>query len=189
MRLFFLIPIFYFVPLATKSGENIQQIASISAYIRVFHDYCSLYGEDEIFNWETSNNVCSNVNVDRGDESKDMYVYNSEYIILAVSSLLLYILIAGHFSLSIVQKYSCAIVWTYIVLVAVLGITAFFATGRIYRVSSMRKAMMKNTEKYITAYTNRAQALGWLSKAEVAAAQKELMKPAKKSPMNPTKKE
>ena len=35
----FLIPIFYFVPLAIKSGENLTQMVSLSAYIRVFYDY------------------------------------------------------------------------------------------------------------------------------------------------------
>ena len=37
----FLVPIFYFIPLAAKSGENVTQIVSISAYIRVFYDYLS----------------------------------------------------------------------------------------------------------------------------------------------------
>lgn len=41
----FLIPIFYFIPLAIKSGENLTQIVSISAYIRVFYDYSSIKNE------------------------------------------------------------------------------------------------------------------------------------------------
>ena len=35
----FLIPLFLFLPLSIKSGENLRQIASISVYIRVFYDY------------------------------------------------------------------------------------------------------------------------------------------------------
>lgn len=65
--LIFLIPILYFLPLAVKSGENLIQIASLSAYIRVFYDYIS--DNSKKMNWETSNNILSNANVDRGKRS------------------------------------------------------------------------------------------------------------------------
>lgn len=47
--LIFLVPVYYFIPLAVKSGENIQQIASISAYIRVFFEYNSAKNNGENF--------------------------------------------------------------------------------------------------------------------------------------------
>ena len=39
MSMVFVVPIYFFIPLAVKSGENLVQIASISAYIRVFYEY------------------------------------------------------------------------------------------------------------------------------------------------------
>ncbi len=68
--LIFLIPILYLFPLAVKSGENLIQIASLSAYIRIFYDYISK--PNEKINWETSNNILSNANIDRGKRSLAM---------------------------------------------------------------------------------------------------------------------
>ena len=55
--------IFYFVPLAIKSGENLTQMVSLSAYIRVFYDYP--FQKNLKMNWETSNNLLSVVNTDK----------------------------------------------------------------------------------------------------------------------------
>ncbi len=86
--LIFLIPIVYLLPLAVKSGENLIQIASLSAYIRIFYDYLS---KDKIrMNWETSNNMLSNANVNRGKRSFYMRLYNEEYTVLACVSFILY---------------------------------------------------------------------------------------------------
>ncbi len=99
----FLIPIFYFIPLSIKSGENIAQIASISAYIKVFYEYKSLKSNGVFFNWETTNNAASSVNVDRDKASRPMLLFNEEYTILSLSSLVIYIIVSfslflGHFS-------------------------------------------------------------------------------------------
>ena len=90
----FLIPILYFIPLAIKSGENMVQIASLSMYIRVFYDALSIINGDELYNWETSNNRVSNVNIDRGTKSGVLRWINSEYSILAVSSYMLFIMVS-----------------------------------------------------------------------------------------------
>lgn len=87
--LIFLIPLFLFTPLSAKSGENLSQIASLSAYIKVFFDY-PVVVDKENKNWETSNNLLSNSNVDRGKESNFMKLYNEDYTILSIISFIIY---------------------------------------------------------------------------------------------------
>lgn len=86
----FLIPIAYLVPLSVKSGENLIQIASLSAYIRVFYDMP--LNRNGRMNWETSNNILSSANVDKGKKSENMgmKLYNEEYTVLATVSFLLF---------------------------------------------------------------------------------------------------
>lgn len=77
----FLIPILYFIPLAIKSCENIRQIASLSAYIKVFYEYKSVKNKKYVINWETSNNLMSSVNINGGLKSIPMFLFNEEYTI------------------------------------------------------------------------------------------------------------
>lgn len=156
----FLIPIFYFLPLAIKSGENIQQIASISAYIRVFYEYNSLRCGAELFNWETSNNIYSAVNVNRGKNSLLMKFFNDEYTILSTASLLIYILLSvytlnGIFSMVNLKKYL-----TYLIATAVLGSVSIGVVWIIHQASCMKNSMMKNTIFYVNAYIDRAIEIG-----------------------------
>ena len=99
--LIFIIPILYLFPLAVKSGEILIQIASLSAYIRVFYDYIS--NDNNKMNWETSNNILSNANIDRGKRSFYMKFYNEEYTVLACISFVLYIIFS---IISIIPNYS-----------------------------------------------------------------------------------
>ena len=78
----FLIPIFYFVPLAIKSGENLTQMVSLSAYIRVFYDY-PFQKKYKKMNWETSNNLLSVVNTDK--KEKRQLQKKSDYMIIELS--------------------------------------------------------------------------------------------------------
>ena len=54
-----------------------RQIDSISVYIRVFYDYPVEKNKDNR-NWETSNNLMSDSNVNRGKRSKYIRMYNEE---------------------------------------------------------------------------------------------------------------
>ena len=81
----FIIPILFFVPLAVKSGENLIQIASISTYIRIFYEYPTI-DRKKSWNWESSNNLLSNANVDRKKKSFAMKFFNLEYTILSICS-------------------------------------------------------------------------------------------------------
>lgn len=161
----FLIPIFYFIPLSIKSGENIRQIASISAYIRVFYDYFSFKQKKEIFNWETSNNIYSYINVNRGKPSILMRLYNEEYVVLSITSLGLYIsmsIFSLYHSLpdKVIEPYYTLFV-IFLFIFAIVGIASIFV---IQKASCMNNSMMKNTIFYVNAYIDRAIELNLLSK-------------------------
>lgn len=159
---FFLIPIFYFVPLAIKSGENIQQIASISAYIRVFYDYRSFKNGEILFNWETSNNICSAINVYRGKASAFMMFFNDEYTILSIASFLIYFFTTCFFyknECSLYGTNSCRL-FLITIMTNILMIVSLFAIYIIHETSCMYNVMMKNTVFYVNAYIDRAVELG-----------------------------
>lgn len=163
--LIFLIPILYLLPLAVKSGENLIQLASLSAYIRVFYDYLS--PNKNKMNWETSNNILSNANIDRGKASHKMRFYNSEYTILAIISLLLYI---GFAIISIVTIESLVeeIYYIFCIVTYVLaGICSIVVIITIYKSSSMKSTLMKYTPIYIEGYIKRAVSLGVIAENEV----------------------
>ncbi len=170
----FLIPIFYFIPLSVKSGENITQIASISAYIKVFYEYKSLRSNRVFFNWETTNNVASSVNVDRGKISRPMLFFNEEYTILSVSSLIIYIIVSfslffGHFpKMVLTVKIIYIFCFTFFLFLGACG--CFF----IHKSSNMKKSMMDNTISYLNKYLERAVEIGFISKAEFFNAKKQL---------------
>lgn len=156
----FLVPIYYFVPLSIKSGENIQQIASISAYIKVFYDYYSLRCGAELFNWETSNNICSAVNVNRGKKSLLMKFYNDEYTILSAASLLIYILLSVHTLKNIYSMVSLKIYLIYLIATFLLVLLSVGIVWIIHQASCMNNSMMKNTVFYVNAYIDRAIEIG-----------------------------
>lgn len=162
----FLIPVFYFIPLAVKSGENIRQIASISAYIKVFYDYCSLKNNQSIFNWETSNNLCSIVNVDRGEISFSMKFYNDEYTILSSTSLLIYMCMSIYTFKKLILTSTNIIIVLYLLATISLVICGICAIILIHRTSCMKNAMMMNTVSFVNAYIDRAIELGLISKYE-----------------------
>lgn len=156
--LIFLIPIIYLLPLSVKSGENLIQIASISAYIRVFYDSLSPY--DNMMNWETSNNILSNANVDKGKKSFVMKFYNEEYTVLATISFLLYIIFSDITLVSIHSYVSTLFMITTLVIYIVLGILAILIILFIHKSSGMKHTLMKYTPIYVRGYIKRAVKLG-----------------------------
>lgn len=170
----FLIPIFYFIPLSVKSGENIIQIASISAYIKVFYEYRSLKNKGVFLNWETTNNVVSSINVDRGIVSRPMFLYNEEYTILSLSSLVIYIIVSfslffGHFS---EMTFTVKIIYSFCFMIF-LFIGAYSCLF-IHKSSNMKKTMMENTVLYLNKYLERAVNIGFISESEFFDAKKQL---------------
>lgn len=170
----FLIPIAYLVPLSVKSGENLIQIASLSAYIRVFYDMNSLDGER--MNWETSNNILSNANIDKGknNENKEMKLYNEEYTVLAAISFLLFYFFSYHMFLVIepfehIQSF-LMLVLTFIL----LCIISLLAVIYIHENSGMANTLMKYTPILVEKYIKRAEQLGVIEKSDMKYYRQEL---------------
>lgn len=170
--LIFIIPILYLLPLAVKSGENLIQLASLSAYIRVFYDYLS--DSDVRMNWETSNNILSNANIDRGKRSFYMKFYNEEYTVLASISFVLYVVFSAISFLmlkSVLEtKYLIIIVIIYVILAVVLFCIIIF----IHKSSGMKNTLMKYTPIYVEGYIKRAIELGIIDNIDIVSAKEEL---------------
>ena len=174
VNLIFLIPIFYFIPLSVKSGENITQIASISAYIKVFYEYKSLRGNGDFFNWETSNNATSTVNVDRGKISRPMRYFNEEYTILSLSSLAIYIIVSFNLYFEYFFEMILAIKIIYLAIFTIFLFLGTYFCFFIHKSSNMKIAMMENTVSYWNQYLKRAVEIGFISKTDYLNAKKQL---------------
>lgn len=171
----FLIPILYFIPLSIKSGENIWQIASLSAYIKVFYEYRSINNESYLMNWETSNNLMSAVNINRGLKSLPMLLFNEEYTILSSVSFVLYCTSAIYSIKSLnVYQADISLRILFISLLVMLGLVGIIAICIIHKTSCMNNAMMKNSEIYLRAYIRRAIELGVISPQDLSNIENEL---------------
>lgn len=168
----FLIPILYLFPLAVKSGENLIQIASLSAYIRVFYDYIS--ERKNKMNWEISNNILSNGNIDRGAKNFLAKFFNGEYTILAIISLILFII----FSVNSIITLESAVERKYLIMIVVLyciiTIILLCVIILIHKSSSMKCTIMRYTPIYIEVYIKRAVQLGIIEESNIEKAKKEL---------------
>ncbi len=174
----FLIPVFLFIPLSVKSGENLTQIASLSAYIRVFYDY-PIKNKKRNKNWETSNNLLSNANVDRKSKSKITRFYNDEYTILSCISFVLYIVFEivnskKMFLAFTNKKISCLHLYCFIFLYFIMSVVSIFAIIMIHKASSMKNTLMKGTIYYVQGYIKRANELGVIKDRDLEQAIKEL---------------
>lgn len=174
----FLIPLFLFIPLSVKSGENLTQIASLSAYIRVFYDYPICHNKRNK-NWETSNNLLSNSNVDRKNRSRFMKLYNGEYTILASISFMIYLIFEILNIKSIVflfndQKISVFNLHIIVILYLLITIMSMLAIVCIHKVASMKNTMMNGTVYYMQGYIKRANQLGIIKDKEMEKALSEL---------------
>lgn len=152
----FIIPIYFFIPLAVKSGENLVQIASISTYIRVFYEYSSKRHTKQL-NWESANNLLSNVNIDRGKNSSKMKYFNAEYIILSICSFFIYIFFSvlsfGEIRSNLIKGYiSVAFFVVHVLISILLSAVSIRAIYLIYKSSSVKFTLMSATERYTKEY-------------------------------------
>ena len=171
----FLIPILYFMPLAVKSGENLTQIASISAYIRVFYEYLSERSQTDRYGWETTNNLVSSVNVDRGRKSFIMKFLNEEYSILSLCSLVLFsirAIISAIYFFDVYVSNAQRIIMTviYMLLLALAVCACVF----IHKASSVKRVFMHASKQYVESYIKRAVEMGIIPKEEYYIAIDEL---------------
>lgn len=170
--LIFIIPILYLLPLAVKSGENLIQLASLSAYIRVFYDYLS--DNDGRMNWETSNNILSNANVDRGKRSFYMKFYNEEYTVLASISFVLYIVFSIISVLMLKSVFETKYLIIIIIAYAIIAIILCCIIVFIHKSSGMKNTLMKYTPIYVEGYIKRAIEMGIIDNTDVVSAKEEL---------------
>lgn len=177
----FLIPIFYFVPLAVKSGENMQQIIAISTYIRVFHEYPTMKKRRDLKNWEITNSLINPITSGHGKRSRNAYIYNVEYTVLSCISLALYIICAFLTYSHIVEIKDVALYtlsWyrsINIVVFLILGILGLLCILKIRKVSSTKEAVINQTNMYIITYLERSKDLGLIESDEVESAKKYLL--------------
>lgn len=170
--LIFIIPILYLLPLAVKSGENLIQLASLSAYIRVFYDYLS--DNDSRMNWETSNNILSNANVDRGKRSFYMKFYNEEYTVLASISFVLYVVFSIISVLMLKSVFETKYLIITIIAYTIIAIVLCYVIVFIHKSSGMKNTLMKYTPIYVEGYIKRAIEMGVIDNIDVVSAKKEL---------------
>ncbi len=177
--LIFAAPVFFLLPLAIKSGENMRQTASLSAYIRVFFEYPIRPGEEQM-NWEITNSMFSDIGVDRKRKSALMRLYNTEYFILAVISFAVYVLfgiidVAQLLELEKVGEiFGCA-ECLFISIYAIVALCALASILAIMRSSSIKKSMMEWSQKYIEGYLNRAVELHVIAPEQLEKARAELL--------------
>lgn len=174
----FLIPIFLFIPLSVKSGENLAQIASISAYIRVFYDFSILKSKINR-NWETSNNLLSNSNVDRKRKGDFLVFYNGEYTTLAVISFALYVICALLNIKKIIILFDTGkinVICTHCIIIVYFVITIIipFIIIIIHKVACMKNSLMDKTVYYVQGYIKRANELGIIRDEDMQIAINEL---------------
>lgn len=174
----FLIPLFLFLPLSIKSGENLRQIASISVYIRVFYDYPVEKNKDNR-NWETSNNLMSDSNVNRGKRSKYLRMYNEEYTTLSVISFGIYVVFGVlqiHGLWELLEKERNMLICYHIIFILyiVISVVAIYVIYLIHTEASMKNSLMKNTENYVSGYIKRANYLGIIKDEDIEKAKEEL---------------
>lgn len=163
----FLVPIFYFIPLAIKSGENLKQLAAISAYIKVFYDSLSVRNSKDLMNWETSNYLLGFLNTKNDKNNLWVYFYNEEYTILAFFSYVFYVIWSWMAYGKCKSLYvTCSERYIYLTIFIVLGIIGVLAIAIIYRESSAQNAIVGKTQYYIEKYAEYAYILGVLSREE-----------------------
>ena len=171
--LIFLIPVAYFIPLAIKSGENLTQIASLSAYIRVFFEYLSERPENDTlprYGWEATNTLVSNINALRKSKGRTLLMFNEEFTILSIASVMIYFISA---ELNIARIYQSVNVPSLILIVAsvvyaVFAVLAIVMVNLIHRSSCIKLNMMEKSSIYIEAYIyNIAAELGLINQNQI----------------------
>ncbi len=168
----FLIPVTYFIPLAIKSGENLTQITSISAYIRVFFEYLRENSNDEEltkFGWETTNSLVSNINVHRGNKSKILLFCNEEFTILSIASVMV-CFISACLHIASIYNSSNIMNFEFIITIIIYFLLAIFAIKLvivIHHSSCIKQNMMDKSFLFIKAYIYQAYNLNLINKKQV----------------------
>lgn len=155
------------VPMAIKSGENLRQLASLSAYIRVFYDFLT----DGQYIWDTADKHVSAVTTAKGTHMFWLKQFNSEYIILGIASLIFLLL---SFLLSLIylhdQTTKCYLLFIGLAVI----ILAVYLLAVIYKKSNTKNNMMELSVEYIQKYLILAVEMGFIREDDLTNAWNEL---------------
>lgn len=157
--LLIILPIAIILPLSVKSGDNIGQTMSLSAYIRVHAEMPRfLLNENEFIGWES----LQKKEMER--KLSDVF-FNSEYTILSSLSICMFIIVSAvmtYYGLSAGYNDIYYIIPIFILLIA-LGITAMIF---IFRKSSS-SLFLKRRDAYYKRYCDFAVQSGMLTQKEI----------------------
>ncbi|MBQ6435403.1 MAG: hypothetical protein IJP96_01530 [Synergistaceae bacterium] len=159
LLLFFLIVVL--IPIASKSGENLRQIATISAYIKVFYEYPSLNGDyKHPFLWETILGKSYFVSY---KQNNFLIFANMEYTFLsAISTIMLFIRLITIESVSDNMQ----LLWddkitekSLIICIAIIAITIllFYITKSIFNMSCVKNNMIDMEGKLLPDFIKQAK--------------------------------
>lgn len=165
----FLLPIFCMIPLSAKTRDNVQQIAAISAYIKVFYEYRSLLDGKELFQWEMTYAAHSPVHNNKRRQSRIMNLYSAEYAIFSILSLLVSLFTFIYIATSKHESFpSCQLYVGYLAAFVILFFVMILFIWGICWISRSRTAMKKLTVEYLELYIARAVQIGVITNEEAA---------------------
>lgn len=167
----FLAAIFLLIPMAVKSGENLQQIASIGTYILVFYEEAgNLHPEKctKRFYWETADKKKNSVILEGKSKSRiKAAVYNADYMVLALISNLYYLLAVADFAVSL-RQFGCSleIFYSILFLLALLEVAAIAGIVLVGKASAIKRNMQEKRAEYIEVYARLAVEQGIVTKED-----------------------
>lgn len=163
----YLVPVFYFLPLSIKSGENIKQIASLSSYIKAFHEQYSVENGGILFNWESS---CENIGgMNEGWNLSDhfTFLYNIEYTVLAFSSLVIYSAISTGLLLGYITQYLSSYRTMCLVIFITMFIIGLLCCVFIFIFSNVKRTIDREKNTFYKKYLDRASKFNLISKEKI----------------------
>lgn len=164
------------IPMAVKSGENLQQMVSIGTYILIFFEEpCRLHPEryPKQFYWETADKKENAVihDIGKGSPLKSL-VYNSEYPLLAIASDSFYCLALSNLFTSAHIQFSSspALKTAFSAFSILISIIIFIGTIAIWRSSNIKRNLQERRNSYIRQYLDLAYENGIFSKEDYTKA-------------------
>lgn len=156
-------------PLSLKSAENINQLAALSAYIKVFHEWIpGRHGVDMHPNWETIDAKTNHMKTVQKMSGKCLY--NSEYQILGILSMSLFVISVISYA-GIIRSDTQSSVSTISVVITVIIYTLIikfdiFCFYKICKASSVKKHFQDYLEDATKRYKEIAKEEGLIEPEE-----------------------
>lgn len=162
----FLSSIIMLLPMASKSGENLQQMVSLGAYIRIFHDEASqtVPNDSPKFYWETVDKKMNSLLNSNSNSSKIIEhtlfrlisksaIFNSEYVCLSLVSNAFFLLAGIDFIYSLYIAFrSTTTCMVAVILLVFVEFLMIITIREINRISSGRLNLMETYRTYLVKY-------------------------------------